>query len=147
MFRFEFMSSDFNPLFLFLGDAEELKQFAAVFRDFEQNPRVISLRETFPNAEGRASLWLVHAEGDDHPYGLRAAEGNDTFTWCLNVWQAGQVAKRIDALTPEEMKSGNDILEFGLEGEIPIKVSRGEFTENFLTPKHHLHPDYIPPGT
>jgi hypothetical protein len=42
----------------------------------------------------------------------------------LNVWQAGQVAVKIDALIPLELKSGKDIIEFGLDGEIPIKISR-----------------------
>jgi hypothetical protein len=28
-------------------------------------------------------------------------------------------------------KSGSEILEVGSEGEIPVKISRGEFTDDF----------------
>jgi hypothetical protein len=31
-----------------------------------------------------------------------------------------------------EAKSGSEILEVGSEGEIPVKISRGEFTDDFL---------------
>ncbi|WP_422934651.1 hypothetical protein [Sinomonas sp. P47F7] len=78
-------------------------------------------------------------------YLLRPASSTSPIS--RSIAQAGQVALRIEALTPEELKSGNDIVELGLEGEIPVKVSRGEFTDNFLTPRHHLDPDYRPePG-
>ena len=87
-------------------------------------------------------MTIIPGEGLDAPYGLRPASEDNHFTWMLNPWQAEQIAVRIEALTPPELKSGNDIVELGLEGEIPVKVSRGEFTNNFLTPRHHLDPDY-----
>jgi hypothetical protein len=35
-------------------------------------------------------------------------------------------------LRQRDTKSGSEILELGSEGEIPVKVSRGEFTDDFL---------------
>jgi hypothetical protein len=52
--------------------------------------------------------------------------------WKLNSWQAIRIAERIELLTPSDNKSGSEILEVGSEGEIPVKVSRGEFTDDFL---------------
>jgi hypothetical protein len=54
------------------------------------------------------------------------------FSWKLNDWQAVRIAERIETLVPTECKSGSDIIEVGSEGEIPVKVSRGEFTDDFL---------------
>ncbi|GHG54880.1 hypothetical protein GCM10012320_26480 [Sinomonas cellulolyticus] len=144
MLRFDHMPSDYNPMFLFLGNREDLQGLAAVLRGFEQNPAPVSVRHELPDAGGHSQLTIIPGEGNDAPYGLRPATGDNQFTWMLNAWQAGQIAARVEALTPKELKAGNDIIELGLEGEIPVKVSRGEFTDNFLTPRHHLDPDYKP---
>lgn len=144
MLRFDHMPSDFHPIFLFLGDSTDLTRLAGLLRNFAGNPKATDMREAIPDAGGRSQLTLLPGEGPDAPYGLRPTTGHDRYTWMLNAWQAEQIALRIEALTPEELKSGNDIIELGLEGEIPVKVSRGEFTDNFLTPRHHLDPDYRP---
>lgn len=144
MLRFDHMPSDFNPLFLFLGDSADLSALTQVLRDFSQAPRSIDVRAAIPVTGGRARLTLEPGEGPDSPYGMRETAEHDHYAWTLNAWQAAQVAARVEALTPEDVKSGNDIIEVGLEGEIPVKVSRGEFTDNFLTPRHHLDPDYRP---
>lgn len=142
MLRFDHMPSDFHPVFLFLGDSNDLARLVRLLKEFAASPGEINVREAIPGAGGRSQLALVPAEGPDALYGLRETPEYNSFVWTLNAWQADQIAARVDALTPAELKSGNDILELGLEGEIPVKVSRGEFTDNFLTPKHHLDPDY-----
>ena len=144
MLRFDHLPSDFHPLFLFLGDSPDLGELAAVLRAFSEQPVRTDVRGALPGAGGSSQLSLVPAEGPDAPYGIRPADRENHYTWTLNAWQAGQVAQRVQALTLPALKSGNDIIELGIEGEIPVKVSRGEFTENFLTPRHHLHPDYRP---
>jgi hypothetical protein len=142
MLRFDHMPSDFNPTFLILGEREDLSALARLLRGFSQKPGPVNVRTSIPDAGGRAELTIVPGEGPDAPYGLRATAEDNHFTWMLNPWQAEQIGVRIEALTPPELKSGNDIVELGLEGEIPVKISRGEFTNNFLTPQHHLDPDY-----
>ena len=66
----------------------------------------------------------------DDEFGMRELGGK--FIWKLNDWQAARIAERIELLTPQDNKSGSEILEVGSEGEIPVKVSRGEFTDDFL---------------
>ena len=34
-------------------------------------------------------------------------------------WQAEKIAERIELFTPADQKSGSDIIELGIEGEIP----------------------------
>lgn len=139
MLRFEYMPSDFNPMLLFLGESVDLESLASLLKDFQENPRRIGLRSWFVEAEGRSEVDLVFAEGLEADYGMRAAPSEDHFLWILNAWQAGQVALRIEAVASREVRSGNDILELGIQGEIPVKVSRGEFTDDFLTPQHDLY--------
>ena len=54
------------------------------------------------------------------------------FVWKLTDWQARRIADRIELLSAPDSKSGSEILENGSDGEIPVKVSRGEFTDDFL---------------
>ncbi|MER7010240.1 hypothetical protein ABT324_02270 [Saccharopolyspora sp. NPDC000359] len=144
--RFDHMPSDFHPLFLFLGDSADLAALADLLRKFAEHPRPVDVREALPGAGGRSRLTLVPGDGPVARYGLRAVPGEGTFTWVLNAWQADQVATRIGSLADNGLRSGNDIIELGLDGEIPVKVSKGEFTDDFLTPRHHLDPDHVDPG-
>ncbi|MCC8959333.1 hypothetical protein H8B02_39805 [Bradyrhizobium sp. Pear77] len=127
MLRFEYMPSDFHPLFLFLGEAADLAALARLLRRFAENPQAVAVAERIPGAVPRDELVLVPA---DEEFGMRDLGGR--FAWKLTDWQAERIAERIELLTPEENKSGSELVEIGSEGEIPVKVSRGEFTDDFL---------------
>ena len=131
MLRYDHLPSDFHPLFLFLGERDELAALAAVLRSFAENPRTLTLADHLPGARSRAKVKLVAEDGEHGDFGLRA-DDQGNFRWGLNAWQAERIAERIDALTQPDHKSGSDIIELGVDGEIPIKVSRGEFTDDFL---------------
>lgn len=130
MLRFDHMTSDFHPIYLFLGESRDLKALSDFLRQFAGQPRTMSVSDHIPDSKSRTKLSLVPTE---HDFGMRAVD--DQYEWRLNAWQAGEIADRIDVLTPEENKSGSDIFEVGMEGEIPVKVSRGEFTDDFLVTK------------
>jgi hypothetical protein len=130
MLRFEYMPSDFQPIFLFIGEGPDLAALAKLLRRFAENPQEIVVGETIPDAKWSAPLTLAPADGE---FGMRDLGG--TFSWKLNDWQAARIAERIDLLTPADNKSGSEIFEVGSEGEIPVKVSRGEFTDDFLVSK------------
>ena len=127
MLRFEHMPSDFHPLFLFIGEGADLAALAKLLRQFADDPQEISIAEGIPGAKSRAGLMLAPGDGE---FGMRDIGGR--FVWKLNSWQAARIAERIELLTPEDNKSGSEILEVGSGGEIPVKVSRGEFTDDFL---------------
>jgi hypothetical protein len=133
MLRFGYMHSDFHPIFLFVGEAQDLSRLATVLRDFAREPREISL-DSLGQGTQPSPLRLAVVPSEDS-YGMRDLGGR-TFNWRLNAWQAERIAERIDVLTPADNKSGSEILELGSEGEIPVKVSRGEFTDDFLITKN-----------
>ncbi|WP_156795434.1 hypothetical protein [Bradyrhizobium icense] len=130
MLRFDHLPSDFNPLFLFLGERQDLTALANLLRSFASSPRSIDLREQLSGSRSRTTLRLVPVEGEAGDFGMRP--DGDGFRWGLNSWQAEKIAERIEQLTPAHQKSGSDIIELGVEGEIPVKVSLGEFTDDFL---------------
>lgn len=127
MLRFEYMPSDFHPLFLFLGEASDLAALAGLLRRFAENPQAVAVAEQIPGAVSRNALVLAPA---DEEFGMRDLGGR--FAWKLTDWQAERIAERIELLTPEDNKSGSELVEIGSEGEIPVKISRGEFTDDFL---------------
>jgi hypothetical protein len=130
MLRFDYLSSDFNPMFLFLGERQDLTALARLLRSFAGSPRELDVGEQISDARSRATLRLVPMEGEAGDFGMKQDDG--AFRWCLNAWQAEKIAERIEALTPADQKSGSDIIELGVEGEIPVKISLGEFTDDFL---------------
>ncbi|MCP1842775.1 hypothetical protein ACVIHI_004305 [Bradyrhizobium sp. USDA 4524] len=127
MLRFEYMPSDFHPLFLFLGESADLAALAMLLRRFAEDPQTIAVAERIPDAVSRDALVLAPA---DDEFGMRDLGGR--FAWKLTDWQAERIAERIELLTPENSKSGSEIVEIGSDGEIPVKLSRGEFTDDFL---------------
>ncbi len=127
MLRYEYMPSDFHPLFLVLGEGPDLAALARLLRRFAENPMPIAVAERIPGVTSRDTLVLTPA---DDGFGMRDLGGR--FAWKLTPWQAERMAERIELLTQRDNKSGSEILEIGSEGEIPVKVSRGEFTDDFL---------------
>jgi hypothetical protein len=121
------MPSDFHPLFLFIGEAADLAALAQLLRRFADDPRAVAVAESIQGATSRARLTLLPA---DDAFGMREVDGE--FRWRLTGWQAARIAERIELLTAPGHKSGSEILELGSAGEIPVKVSRGEFTDDFL---------------
>jgi hypothetical protein len=131
MLRFDHMQSDFNPMFLFLGDSNDLASLSGLLRAFAKAPGELDVGEQLKGSRSRATLKLIPIGGDDGDFGMKARSERE-FHWGLNAWQAERIAERIDLLTPSDCKSGSDIIELGVEGEIPVKISHGEFTDDFL---------------
>jgi hypothetical protein len=130
MLRFDYMQSDFHPLFLFLGESEDLTELAGLLRAFAERPRPLNVGERLAGSRSKVKL-TVPEEGGTGNYGLKP-DGPGSFRWGLNAWQAKEIAGRIELLTPAHNKSGSEIIELGAEDEIPVKISLGEFTDDFL---------------
>lgn len=130
MLRFDFMASDFNPHLLILGDHAELAELASVLRGYAEGEEPVDLACRFPNPAATASLLLAPA--DEARQGVHHEEGT-VFKWGLLGWQASVIADGIEKLN--EDRSGSQVFELGAEGEIPLKVSHGEFTDDFLVTK------------
>ena len=48
MLRFDYLPSDFNPMFLFLGERQDLTALAGLLRSFASSPRQLDVREQMP---------------------------------------------------------------------------------------------------
>src|SRR5215469_14685809 len=117
MLRFEYMPSDFNPVFLFLGEGPDLAALARLLRRFAERPQAFVVAERIPGARSRNRLVLMPP--DDGEFGMR--DLGDCFAWKLTDWQAERIAERIELLTPEDNRSGSEMLEIGSDAEIPVK--------------------------
>lgn len=130
MLRFDYMASDFNPHFLILGSRDELESLAGLLRDYAEDAMPMDLLERYPNPAAKAAVLLEPVR--DAEQGMHEV-GESEFRWGLQGWQASVIADSIDKLTTD--RSGSEIFQVGTEGEIAVKVSHGEFTDDFLVTK------------
>jgi hypothetical protein len=121
MLRIAFLPSDFNPMVLALGEAEDLHRLAATLRRFAREPAEVPLEAS-----------QVTLTGTDGPLGIHPAGEPGAFLWRLDAALAQNFADRIDALAQPARLAGSELLECTTEEEIPVKVSRGEYTDDFL---------------
>jgi hypothetical protein len=130
MLRYGFLPSDFHPMMLFLGEAEDLRRFAAVLHDFSRDRRDVALETmAFMHAAEETPVRLTTSGAAP---GMRAVRGAArAFVWSLAPAQAALFAEMLNDLARPGARSGSIMLE-AVHGEIPVKVSFGEYTDDFL---------------
>ena len=121
MLRVAFLPSDFNPMVLMLGEREDLHRLAATLRRFALAPADTAIERS------RVSL-----TASDGPLGIHPAGEPDAFLWRLDAATARTFADQVDSLAQPALLAGSEILVCTTEEEIPVKVSRGEYTDDFL---------------
>ncbi|MGD9922435.1 MAG: hypothetical protein AB7V13_13480 [Pseudorhodoplanes sp.] len=94
----------------------------------EQAEMVLENSDTLFTADD-TKIRLVGAE---QASGMQPIAGTArAFTWSLEPWQAEAFADMVEELADPECKSGSAMLE-AAHGEIKVKVSLGEYTDDFL---------------
>jgi hypothetical protein len=121
MLRIAFLPSDFNPMVLVLGESEDLHRLAATLRRFAREP-----------ADWVLETSCLHLTVSKGPLGIHQAATPGTFLWRLDSAHAQAFADQIDSLAQPARIAGSEILECTTGEEIPVKVSRGEYTDDFL---------------
>jgi hypothetical protein len=121
MLRVAFLPSDFNPMVLMLGEPEDLHRLAATLRHFALAPSDTSIE--------RSPVSLTASAG---PLGIHPAGEPGAFLWRLDATYARAFADQVDQLAQPARVAGSEILACTTEEEIPVKVSRGEYTDDFL---------------
>lgn len=106
---------------LMLGEAEDLHRLAATLRQFARHPADATIE--------RSSIRLTTTGG---PLGIQAADDPGAFLWRLDQAHALAFADQIDQLAQPSRVAGSEILACTTGEEIPVKVSRGEYTDDFL---------------
>jgi hypothetical protein len=120
--RVGFLASDFNPMVLILGEAEDLHRLTGILRRFARDQHDVLLGPG------------VTLTGSAGVPGIQPSPEPSAFLWRLDADRADDFAERIDQLAQPSCAAGSEILECGSGEEIPVKVSRGEFTDDFLVP-------------
>jgi hypothetical protein len=130
MLRIGFLPSDFNPMLLMLGEQEDLRALGGVLRQFARDGGAVRLDElAFCAAHGTR----VTLSGGAGPPGLHAMpDASGAFVWRLDADRATAFAGLVDDLATASRRAGSELLECTLEEEIAVKVSRGEYTDDFL---------------
>jgi len=130
MLRIGFLPSDFNPVLLMLGEQEDLRALGGVLRQFARDGGAVQLDELAFCAARGTRVMLSSGPG---PFGLFAQQDSSgAFVWRLEASRAATFAELIDDLATASRKAGSELLECTQEEEIPVKVSRGEYTDDFL---------------
>jgi hypothetical protein len=128
--RIGFLPSDFNPMILMLGEAEDFRALAGVLRGFARDRGDVRLDTLGFCRRGGTRLRLTAAES---AAGVQA-NGDDGFVWKLTSAQARMFAAQADSMADPARIAGSEILACSPAEEIPVKLSRGEFTDDFLAP-------------
>jgi hypothetical protein len=128
MLRIGFLPSDFNPMVLMLGEAEDLRLLAGVLRRFAHERADVHLDRLGFCAAYRTAVTVTASPGEP---GIQVVAA-DAFVWRLDPAQASAFAEQIDQLASPSRTAGSEILECTTEEEIPVKISRGEYTDDFL---------------
>lgn len=144
MLRIGYLPSDFNPMLLLLGEAEDFRALAGVLRRFARGPAAVRLDGLAFCAPGASILTLAAQPG---PLGITPTAAG--LVWRLDPLRAAGFATQLDALAEPHRLAGSEMLECSTEEDIPVKASRGEYTEDFLRPPAAARPeprDGVAPG-
>ena len=126
--RIGFLPSDFNPMILMLGEAEDCRALGGVLRRFAREGADVAFSALgFCRVVG-ADLLLTAAPG---PAGVQRCEEH-AFIWRVPADHASAFADRLDDLAEPGRVAGSEELDCGTEDGIAVKVSRGEYTDDFL---------------
>jgi hypothetical protein len=128
MMRIGFLPSDFNPMILMLGEAEDCRALGGVLRRFAREGQDVAFADLgFCQVQGTDVL-LTAATG---PAGVQRCKGH-AFIWRVPPDMASDFADRLDVLAEPGRLAGSESLDCGTEEGIAVKVSRGEYTDDFL---------------
>jgi hypothetical protein len=130
MLRIGFLPSDYNPMVLMLGEIEDLRLLAGVLRRFAREQMNLRLDEQGFCAEVHTAITVTASPGA--PGIQPVADKAGGFIWRLDTERASAFADQIDQLAAPARISGSEMLECTTEEEISVKVSRGEYTDDFL---------------
>src|SRR5262249_1422015 len=136
MLRFSYLPSDFHPMLLLLGEAEDLMKLATLLRLTVASGEAKELETASFAAPSDTRVVITAGEG---PLGLglrpdAMAGTQKSFRWMLDAALARGYAAKLKALGAPGAKAGSGELFAARLGRTPVKVSRGEVTDDFLLP-------------
>jgi hypothetical protein len=134
--RLGYLPSDFNPMLLILCEAEDLRLLAGALRRFARELSDVRLDQLGFCTSPRTAVTMTASAGAP---GIQPVADN-SFVWRLNAQRATAFADQVDQLAAPSRAAGSEILQCSTEEEIPVKLSRGEYTDDFLVEPDRLSP-------
>ncbi|HQT76346.1 MAG: hypothetical protein B7Z80_05165 [Rhodospirillales bacterium 20-64-7] len=129
MMRIGFLPSDFNPMILMLGEGEDCRALGGALRRFAREQQDVAFQKLRFCQCRDIGLRLTAQPG---PEGVQRL-GRTGFIWRLTAERAAGFADRLEDLGEPGRVAGSETLDAGTEDGISIKVSRGEYTDDFLS--------------
>ncbi|HBK04897.1 MAG TPA: hypothetical protein DDZ81_03425 [Acetobacteraceae bacterium] len=127
MMRIGFLPSDFNPMILMLGEAEDIRALSGVLRRFARDRVDVTFGElAFCHVTGADVLLTAAGTPGVHACDQRP------FLWRVPPDLAAGFADRLEDLAEPGRVAGSEQLDCGTEDGIAVTVSRGEYTDDFL---------------
>jgi hypothetical protein len=108
MLRYSYLPSDYHPMLLVLGTPQDLGVLAQWLRR------------------------MAETGADNSLSSIPSIEPSDTDVTLTFRDKALAFADRLENLCANGRRSGSEVLACDVIGEIPVKVSHGEFTDDFL---------------
>lgn len=134
MLRMSFMPSDFHPILLVLGQAKELLVLADALEKFaEQGDRLVLNDEGIFSTDTRVELQEIDTDAGEKLGLWQASPGSLELIWRIPKTYARIFSNEIANLANSGDRAGSATLECDVLGEIRVKVSIGEWEENYLT--------------
>ena len=128
------MPSDFHPILLILGDADDLVALGDMLLHFSEHGAALSLTEAGVHAsETAVVLSDIETELGDMPGLWPCGEASGQLRWRLSQALASEFARDVCELATSGAAAGSVTLECGSAGEVKVKVSMGEWEDQFLT--------------
>jgi hypothetical protein len=128
MMRIGFLPSDFNPMILMLGEAEDCRALGGVLRQFARDGQDVALQGLGFCRTAGIDVVLTATPG---PAGVHRSDIH-RFIWRVPPEMAANFADRLDDLAAPGRVAGAEELDCDTADGIAVKVSRGEYADDFL---------------
>lgn len=127
MMRVAFLPSDFNPMILMLGEAEDCRALGGVLRNFAREGRDVAFAGL-----GFCRCLDTELTLTAQPGAPGVQRDGERFIWRVPPATAARFADRLEDLAEPDRIAGSEELDCGTEEGIAVKVSRGEYTDDYL---------------
>ena len=105
MLRIGYLPSDFNPMVLILGEADDFHRLAGVLRHFARDRADVALHQ-LGFCTAASAVTLTSSAGAP---GVQPA-GDNHFLWRVSAEHATDFAERIEALAAASRTAGSELL-------------------------------------
>lgn len=132
MLRCHYLPSDFHPLLLIVGERGDMTRLAEVLSDFAEKGTPVAINALPGVSYSSCPMMLKQGEQSDRAGMIQLLDG---LQWNIDSPMALAYASEMMDMLTQGQHSGSCFLEIGYIDEIRVKVSFGEFDDDWLLEK------------